>query len=90
MVRRGSAGGCLLLRVFCDVVWRPGDLRLPRGALCLSGPRLWFVVVLFVAGLSFRGGSLTGVGFAVRAGQLDGCFGPLVALGRTRVPVGSV
>ena len=31
--------------------------------------------------LFFRGGTLAGVGFAVRAGRLAGCFGPLLGLG---------
>ena len=46
LVRRGSAGCLLLLRVFDGVVWRAGGLRPSCGALCLSSPRLCCFIVI--------------------------------------------
>ena len=48
LVRRGSAGCLLLLQIFSGVVWQTGGLSPSYSALCLSGPRLCFFIVILL------------------------------------------
>ena len=74
LIRRGSTGCLLLLRVFGGVVWRAGDLRPSCGTLCLSSPRLCFFVVVWFDLSVGLGGSLAGWGWSCGpGGRLDVC-----------------
>ena len=69
LARLGSAGCLLLLRVFGGVVWRTRDLHPSCSTWYLSGPRLCFLVVVWLD-LSVGRGGLFGGGRAGRAANL--------------------